>query len=185
MRMKKTALTVLLLAACCVAARARTASGAMSEEKRRDLIRLLELTKAADLGAQIIRQSIEELRQNFSMIPEEQREKVLKVFEEEMLKEFSKEKVVETVLPIYDKFLTAEDVKEMISFYETPLGHKLVDVLPQIVKESYEDGARRGREAGLRALARLSEEGLLNQPPPDVQRDIQTTKPARKGRHVR
>src|SRR5205085_806754 len=68
MRMKKTALTVLLLAACCVAARAQTASGAMSEEKRRDLIRVLELTKAADLGAQIIHQSIEVLPQFFNAL---------------------------------------------------------------------------------------------------------------------
>ena len=182
--MKKTALTVLLLAACCVAAHAQTTAGALSEEKRRDLIRLLELTKGADLGAQIIRQSIDQLRQSFSMMPEAQRDRMLKVFEEEMLKEFSKEKIIESVLPIYDKYLTTEDVKALISFYETPLGHKVVDVLPQILKESYDEGSRRGREAGLRAMARLSDEGLLG-PPSDMSVGVLPKPAAKKPRHTR
>ena len=164
--MKRVILTLLLsLAALCGTASAQEARGAVSEEKRRDIIKLLELTKAADLGQQIIQQITQTLRENFAMMPAEQRDKVFKIYEEEMGKEFSKEKMIEVIVPIYDKYMSAEDVKTLIAFYETPTGRRAVDALPAISREAYEDGARRGREAGLRVMTRLLSEGLMTPPP--------------------
>jgi uncharacterized protein len=176
--MKRLALTLALLAALCAAAGAQTqgtqtqgtqTQGEVSEEKRRDIVRLLELTRAADLGTQIIQQMTGSLRESFAMLPAESRDKIFKVFQEEMSKEFSKEKMIELVVPIYDRHLSAEDVKGLIAFYETPLGRRTIEVMPAIAREAYEVGASRGREAGLRAMARIANEGLLNtpeQPPP-------------------
>jgi hypothetical protein len=171
--MKRLALTLLLVAALCAAAGAQTrdaqtqsapTQGIINEEKRRDIIRLLEVTKAADLGTQIIQQMTGSLRESFAMMPAETRDKIFKTFEEEMSKEFGKEKMIEMVVPIYDKYLSAEDVKGLIAFYESPLGQRTIEALPAISREAYEDGARRGREAGLRVMSRLASEGLLNPP---------------------
>ncbi len=173
--MKRLTLTLLLLAAFCAAAGAQTTTAQtqspqtqspISEEKRRDIIRLLDMTKAADLSTQIISQFMGELRMSLPMLPEEQREKVVKAFEEEMRKEFTREKVIEYFVPIYDKYLTAEEVKGLISFYETPLGQKLVDALPAIMRDAAEAGSLRGREAGFRAMSRITTEGLLSPPAP-------------------
>ena len=38
--------------------------------------------------------------------------------------------------PIYHKYLTFEEIKELIIFYKTPLGRKLVAVTPKLAKES-------------------------------------------------
>lgn len=38
--------------------------------------------------------------------------------------------------PIYHKYLTFEEIKELINFYKTPLGRKLVAVTPKLAKES-------------------------------------------------
>ena len=166
--MKRLALTLLLLAGLCAAAGAQTQSaptqGTINEEKRRDIIRLLEITKAADLGTQIIQQMTGSLRESFAMMPAETRDKIFKTFEEEMSKEFGKEKMIEMVVPIYDKYLSAEDVKGLIAFYESPLGQRTIEALPAIAREAYENGARRGREAGLRVMSRLATEGLLDPP---------------------
>ena len=169
--MKRLTLALIMLAALCTAAGAQTQAaqaanaqtqGAIDEGKRRDIARLLELTRAADLGTQIIQQVTAELRTNFSVLPAEQRDRLFKIFEEEMSKEFTKERMIEAVTPIYDKYLSAEDVKGLITFYESPLGQRTVEALPSITREAYDDGARRGREAGLRVMSRIASEGLLN-----------------------
>jgi hypothetical protein len=184
--MRRVILTLLLLlAALCGTASAQESQGAVSEEKRRDIIRLLELTKAADIGEQIIRQMTETLRENFAMLPAEQRDKMFKIFEEEMGKEFNKEKMIEVIVPIYDRYVSAEDVKALIAFYETPLGRRAVDALPAISREAYEDGARRGREAGLRVMTRLLAEGLMTPPataPPAAKPKPKPKPRARRGR---
>jgi hypothetical protein len=109
------------------------------------------------------------MRANFATLPPETREKVFRTFEDELTKTFSREKLIEAVLPIYDKHLSAEDVKGLIAFYESPLGQRTVNVLPSIARESYEEGARRGREAGVRAMTRIMSEGLLTPPAPTLE----------------
>lgn len=161
--MKRVCLLLLLSVACCCGASAQQA-GAISEEKRRDIKRLLELTKASQLGQQIIGQTLEQLRQSILTLPDVQRERVLKILGEEMSKGFGESQILEGMIPIYDKHLTGEEVKELIAFYESPLGRKLVDALPAITREGYEFGAQVGRQAGLRAMSRIAEEGLLNPP---------------------
>jgi uncharacterized protein len=161
--MKRIVLALMLLCAACVPAAAQTVDAA-AEEKRRDIKRLLELSRGAELGAEIVRQSIEELRSGLTILPEPQRDKVIKIFEEEMLKEFNPATMAEMVVPIYDKHLSAEDVKALIDFYQTPLGKKMLDTLPQIMREAYDAGAERGRVAGLRAMARVTAEGILPTP---------------------
>jgi uncharacterized protein len=170
---KRLALTLALFAALCASAFAQAQSpqaqgpqGGVGDEKRRDIIRLLDLTKAADLGAQSVHEMMGNMRASLLMLPEEQREKVLKTLEEEMSKEFSRDRVIETFVPIYDRHLTGEEVKGLIAFYETPLGRKLVGVMPAIMRESLEEGTRLGRAAGMRAMSRIAEEGLLNPPEP-------------------
>lgn len=184
--MKRVILTLLLsLAALCGTASAQESQGAVSEEKRRDIIRLLELTKAADIGEQIMQQITATLRENFAMLPDEQRDKIFKIYEEEMGREFTKEKMIEVAVPLYDKYMSSEDVKALIAFYESPLGRRAIDVLPAISREAYEDGARRGREAGVRVMTRLLSEGLLSPPPtaPPAAKPKPKPKPrARRGR---
>ena len=177
--MKRLALTILLLAATCGVASAQETPEVklqdpqtqtpVSEEKRRDIMRLLELTKAADLGTQILEQISAELRTSFAMLPSEQRDKIFKIYEEEIRKEFNKEKLTEAVIPIYDKHVSGEDIKALIAFYETPLGQRFVEALPAITREAYEDGARRGRQVGMRAMTRILAEGLLTPPSPTLE----------------
>ena len=56
---------------------------------------------------------------------------------------------------IYDQYLSAEDVKGIIKFYESPVGKKLTNVLPQMTRESIEAGEQYGIEAEKRALRKL------------------------------
>jgi len=58
---------------------------------------------------------------------------------EEYIERFQQRVDIDSLLyqmvPLYNNY-TNEEISELIAFYETPLGHKLTKVLPQIVQES-------------------------------------------------
>ncbi len=40
--------------------------------------------------------------------------------------------------PIYDKYYSEEELKELVAFYRTPLGQKTIEVTPQMMTEIYQ-----------------------------------------------
>jgi hypothetical protein len=46
--------------------------------------------------------------------------------------------------PIYDKYLTSEELAGLIKFYKTPLGQKIIRVMPAIMQESAQAGWKLG-----------------------------------------
>jgi len=176
--MKLTLTLIALILICCAGATA-SAQSSVPTEKEQAIRRLLVLTKAGDLGVQIIEQALPQVKASLGMIPAEKRTKILQVYEEEMRKDFTSEKMTAAVIPIYDKYLSLDEIKQLIAIYETPIGQKLIAVLPQITREAYDDGMRRGQITGKRIMARLETEGLLESPPPPVKPAIiPATKPA-------
>ncbi|HEX6809734.1 MAG TPA: DUF2059 domain-containing protein [Gemmatimonadaceae bacterium] len=56
--------------------------------------------------------------------------------------------LVDSLVPIYSRHLTQQELDQLVQFYSTPLGQHLIDVMPQIAKESMEVGARWGKQIG-------------------------------------
>lgn len=46
--------------------------------------------------------------------------------------------IKDTMYPLYDKFYTEKDLIDLVNFYKTPIGQKMVNSTPQLVKESLE-----------------------------------------------
>ncbi|MDL1969584.1 MAG: DUF2059 domain-containing protein [Candidatus Desulfofervidaceae bacterium] len=42
----------------------------------------------------------------------------------------------DTIYPIYHKYLTLEDIRELIAFYKTPVGQKIITIMPQLTQGS-------------------------------------------------
>lgn len=51
------------------------------------------------------------------------------------------DEMVEAIVPIYRRHLTKSDVEEMIRFYDSPVGQKLLREQPQMLQESLRAGA--------------------------------------------
>ena len=76
-----------------------------------------------------VRHNMEQnLRQVIAKVPEEQR------WEYEEL--FNVDEIIERLIPVYDKHYSEEELREIIQFYESPVGQKIFKVTPQIMKES-------------------------------------------------
>jgi uncharacterized protein len=65
------------------------------------------------------------------------------------------EDLLKRLIPVYDKYYTKEDVENIIQFYGTPLGQKLLKVSPDISRESQTIGYQWGSKIGRDAVAKV------------------------------
>ena len=69
--------------------------------------------------------------------------------------------LLNAIIPIYQRHLTKTDIEEMIRFYSSPVGQKLLREQPQIIQESMQAGAgvqqKRMDEINARIQERLQE----------------------------
>ncbi len=55
-------------------------------------------------------------------------------------------KMVELYVPIYQKYLTLDDLKKIVAFYNTPVGKKLAEATPKMTMEGMQLGQQLGME---------------------------------------
>ncbi len=48
---------------------------------------------------------------------------------------------MELIIGLYHKHFSADEIKEMIRFYSTPLGKKTIEVMPMLMTESFRPGS--------------------------------------------
>jgi hypothetical protein len=80
----------------------------------------------------------------------------------DMEKEFLKTSIndlVEMLAPVYIKYMTQEDLDEMIRFYQSPVGKKFAKNTPLIMQESMQVGEQWGQQIGVKMEQRLKEKG--------------------------
>lgn len=115
--------------------------------KQADIQKLMNLTGAANLGVQAADQMIASMRGAMATVPDK--------FWTEFRKEINADELVNLIIPVYDKHLTPAELKELIKFYETPVGKKMIAVMPAITAESMQIGQQWGMEVARRARAKL------------------------------
>lgn len=121
-------------------------------EKTAAIRKLLVLTGAGQLGIQVMGQLMGSFKQAMPKVPER--------FWADFMKEVSPDELTNLIVPIYDKHLSLAEVNEVIRFYESPVGKKLVSVLPQVTQESMEAGKVWGAQIAQRVQQRLQEQNI-------------------------
>ena len=124
---------------------------AAPSEKANDIRRMLDLTGSGQLGVQVMEQMLPQFRKMMPKVPQK--------FWDDFMKEVNADELVDLVVPFYDKRLTHDEVKQVIKFYESPVGKKLTAAIPEISAESMEAGRRWGMEIGQRVQRKLKEQG--------------------------
>jgi len=66
--------------------------------------------------------------------------------------------LVEQMALIYARNFTTEDMQEMLAFYRTSVGQKLVEKMPAISQEGVTVGQAWGRQIGVEVQSRINEE---------------------------
>jgi uncharacterized protein len=122
-------------------------------QKQKDIRKLLRITGSGELGTQVMGQMIGSMKKTMPQVPEK--------FWADFMKEVHTEELVDLIVPVYDRNLTHDDIKELIRFYESPTGKKFVSVLPKITQESMVVGEKWGRELAMKVMTKLQSQ----QPP--------------------
>ncbi len=118
-----------------------------------DIRRLLQLTGNLQMVNQMKAQMIEQLRQTSPNLPPE------------MLTELSNEMRAEdlenSMVPIYSKHFTEAEIKQLINFYDSPFGKKLIREMPQIIAEANLVGADWGQGIMKRVAKKWRDAGKI------------------------
>jgi hypothetical protein len=101
-----------------------------------------------------VKQMFTMFRQQKSNVPAE----VWNAMETEMEKT-SLDELSTLLTPVYQKQFTEADLKEIITFYETPIGKKYAAAVPVIMQESMQVGQEWGMKIGQQIMQKISEKG--------------------------
>jgi uncharacterized protein len=118
--------------------------------KEADIRRLLDLAGVRALSAQMVDQMGKSLKPLMTQaLPAgDYREKLVDLFYVKFQSRLDMQHLVDVAVPIYDKYLSHEEVRGLIEFYQTPLGQKTIKVLPTMVAELQEAGRKWGGDLG-------------------------------------
>ncbi len=137
--------SLVLIGSLNVVADEKADSSAVS--KRADIKRLMEVTDVSNLGRQIMNRLVLTMRKGRSEVPWDN-----------FMAEFDINEFIEMIIPIYDKHFTHEEIKQLIAFYESPIGKKMIKVQPQLMMDSMTAGEEWGKKLIKRVKEKLHEE---------------------------
>ena len=123
---------ILCLVVCAVFAAALPAR-AQSDEYRDAVAEMMELTGALRNADVVMTQMVGYLKTVW--------EKIISKFNEKM-----RARMVDIYVPIYSKYLTLADLRELNALYATPVMRKAVGATPAIMQEGMSAGAALGQE---------------------------------------
>ena len=63
--------------------------------------------------------------------------------------------LINSVVPVYDKHLTHDDIKQIVRFYESSVGKKMIKVTPLITQEAFAIGEKWGQNLAQDIVAEL------------------------------
>lgn len=156
---------VVLILATCGAAPAKAPS-----TKEADIHKLIDMVGGGNLALQMASMWTQSLIQAFRSANPDMPDRAAVVIEKEMTSILS-EKInaqgglMDQMVPIYAKYFTHAEIKDLLAFYGTPTGKKAIAVLPQVMNECSEVGRTWGQslaaEAEARVKAALRKENLI------------------------
>jgi hypothetical protein len=141
----------------------------LTDEKKVLIDELLMLTGAGDLGQIFTRIYISEMTNYLRQAQPDADPRVFTILENEVNEVINDEVgnkhiINELSYPIYHKYLTSQDISELIVFYQSDLGKKTLAVMPDISREATLAGQEWGKSLGpqiqQRIMMRFEEEGI-------------------------
>ena len=141
----------------------------LTPEKREAIQELLSMTDAVNVGrifgdayvqqmAITLKQINPSLDPKFVYIVEEE---VHAIIDEELTE---KQSLHERMIPVYHRYLTLDETRELIRFYKSPVGQKAMNVVPKMVEEgtliTQQWGMSLVPKIEERVLIRLQQEGV-------------------------
>ncbi|MDR1388860.1 MAG: DUF2059 domain-containing protein [Treponema sp.] len=130
-----------------------SAFGIYGQTKNDDILKLLRVSGSDKLANQVMNAMIPQFRQLVPDIPDE--------FWIKFNEKLNVDDLLYACIPAYDKFYTHDEIKQLIAFYESSLGKKMVEVTPLLVQETMAIGQKWGEKLSQDIVDELIREGYV------------------------
>lgn len=130
--------TVILLFSTSISA---SAQNTVNNEYKEAIGEMLKLSGSMAAMDQIVPQMITMVKQTASSVPDSFWDGFVTKYKSKL-----GDKLVELYTPIYAKYYSLDDIKQLIDFYRTPIGKKLGETTPKIMIEGMQIGQKIGME---------------------------------------
>jgi len=126
----------------------------VDKEYTKALKTMFKVAGSEDTYKTVITQMFNMFKEQYSDVDE----KVWDDFEKEFLKT-SMNDLVEMLAPVYVKYLSQDELEELIAFYNSSIGRKLAESTPLIIQESMQIGQEWGKKIGEDFAEKMKKEG--------------------------
>jgi hypothetical protein len=123
------------------------------QTKNDDILKLLRISGTDKLAEQMMDVMIPQFRQLVPGIPD--------VFWVRFRRKLNIDELLYACIPAYNNYYTHNEIKELIAFYESPLGRKMVEVTPLLTQETMLIGQEWGEKLGQDIVNELIKEGYV------------------------
>jgi len=123
------------------------------QTKDDDIIKLLKISGSIKLADQMITAMIPQYKKLVPSIPD--------VFWDKLIEKINMDDFLYLCVPVYSKYYTHDEIKQLINFYESPLGKKMIEVTPLLSQETMLIGGKWGEKLALDIVNELTKEGYL------------------------
>lgn len=148
--MKKLILTLCLCLAASLGATAQ------QNDYQKTVEELISISGAGSTFQSIVPQMFDMMRQQIKNVPEAYWDEA----EKEMTQTANAE-LAAMLVPVYQKYLSQQELDEIIAFYHTPAGKKLAESSPKISGEALAIGQQWGMQLGQKIYQQLKDKGYL------------------------
>jgi hypothetical protein len=135
-------------------------SSSIDPQKEARIRELMDLTGTKNLGQELIDAGMQQFRSSvLDSQPDNPRAKqFVDAFVARFQKHFDPTSLTDRVIPIYDQYLTIEDLNGLLDYYRSPLGQRMLKVLPDVARESQAAGYALGQKAAHDTMEELKTE---------------------------
>lgn len=130
-----------------------TAASAQEDSAKSHAKQLLEVTGVVKVSIQMMNTMFDYYKKNFPAAPDD--------FWETLSKEIKPEEMLDLIIPLYTKYYTDEELKQLLAFYKTPVGKKVIETLPLLTQESVAIGQEWGKRIGEKVVLKLKAKGIM------------------------
>jgi hypothetical protein len=123
------------------------------QTKNDDILKLLKISGSDKLAEQMMDAMIPQFKQLVPNVPD--------AFWVKFKEKLNADDLLNACIPAYNKYYTHNDIKQLIAFYESPLGKKMVEVTPLLLQETMAAGQKWGEKLGQDIANELIKEGYI------------------------
>ena len=131
-----------------------SAFGIYGQTKNDDILKLLRVSGANKLADQMMTAIIPQFKQLVPGIPD--------AFWVKFRQKLNMDELLFACVPAYSKFYSHDEIKQLIRFYESPIGKRMVEVTPLLTQETMAIGQKWGEKLGQDIVNELIKDGYVD-----------------------